>query len=169
MASGAPASPYSRIQTAPSPALTGTSLTVESHDGIRFLPVPLPFTLLAWPQSLIPDETNSEELLVTGINEDVFEIVRSPSPLVLEAGMQVAAISWYRLYDIGEHVVLDNEAEGAQLPTSLAVQTPGGEVDTQSNLGTAGTVTASEAGLHRFRWTSALGSTLRRGGFFIRF
>lgn len=66
---------YSTVATAPSPALSGTSLIVATGDGAKF-PAP-PFNLVVWPVSVQPSTTNAEILRVTAVATDTFTIVRA--------------------------------------------------------------------------------------------
>lgn len=66
---------YSTVATAPSPATSGTSLTVATGDGTKF-PTP-PFNCTAWPASTQPSTANAEEIRVTAVAGDVFTIVRA--------------------------------------------------------------------------------------------
>lgn len=65
---------YSTVLTAPSPADTGTSLTVQSGEGALF-PTP-PFNVTVWPAGTIPLSSNAEIVRVTAIVGDVFTISR---------------------------------------------------------------------------------------------
>jgi hypothetical protein len=65
----------STVATAPSPALTGTSLTVAAGQAVRF-PV-APFNCTVWPTGVDPTFTNAEIVRVTAIAGDVFTIVRA--------------------------------------------------------------------------------------------
>lgn len=65
---------YSTVATAPSPADTGTSLTVASGQGSRFPAVP--FNATIWPQGAIATPTNAEIVRVTNVAGDVLTITR---------------------------------------------------------------------------------------------
>jgi hypothetical protein len=66
---------YSTILTAPSPATTGTSLTVGDGQGALFPPVP--FNATIWPTAAQPLSTTAEIVQVTAILDDTFTIVRA--------------------------------------------------------------------------------------------
>lgn len=66
------------VQTAPSPALSGTTLTLRPGEGLT-MPTP-PFYGTATPPGQITSLTTSEKLLVTNVNGDTLTIVRGQSP-----------------------------------------------------------------------------------------
>lgn len=66
---------YSTVLTAPSPAISGTSLVVQSGDGAKF-PTP-PFNATIWPTGARPIASNSEVVRVTGVSTDTLTIVRA--------------------------------------------------------------------------------------------
>lgn len=63
------------VATAPSPAISGTSLVVASGQGTR-LPTP-PFNATVWAHGEIPDPTNAEIVRVTAISTDTLTITRA--------------------------------------------------------------------------------------------
>lgn len=65
----------SLVALAPSPATSGTSLTVTSGDGARFPAAP--FQAVVWPLGAVPDPTNAEIVRVSAINGDVLTITRA--------------------------------------------------------------------------------------------
>lgn len=65
----------STVATAPSPATSGTSLTVASGHGSRFPATP--FSVTAHPANEMPTLDNSEKLTVTNKSGDVFTITRA--------------------------------------------------------------------------------------------
>ena len=69
----------STVATAPSPASSGTSLTVTTGHGSRFSATGtgLAFNCLVWPANQLPDPSNSEVVRVTTRAGDVFTIVRA--------------------------------------------------------------------------------------------
>ncbi len=66
---------YSTVATAPSPASSGTSLTVASGGGALF-PAP-PFNAVVWPTGEQPLSTNAEIVRVTAISTDTLTITRT--------------------------------------------------------------------------------------------
>lgn len=66
---------YSTVAVAPSPANSGTSLTVQTGDGAKFPAVP--FNATVWPQGAFPVSTNAEIVRVTNITGDVLTITRT--------------------------------------------------------------------------------------------
>lgn len=65
----------SAVASAPSPASSGTSLTVTAGHGTRFPAVP--FNATIWPATAAPDPTNAEVVRVTDVTGDVLTIVRT--------------------------------------------------------------------------------------------
>jgi hypothetical protein len=83
---------YSLVATAPSPAASGTSLTVTAGQGTRFPAVP--FNATVWAVSEIPVPTNAEIVRVTNIAGDVLTITRAQegtSARTIIVGDQIAA------------------------------------------------------------------------------
>lgn len=84
---------YSTVATAPSPALSGTSLVVFAGDGTKFPAVA--FNAVVWPAGVLPLTTNAEIVRVTVIATDTFTITRaSEGPTgarTILAGDQIAA------------------------------------------------------------------------------
>lgn len=83
---------YSTILTAPDPATSGTSLTVQSDHG-RLFPHP-PFSATIWPTGAQPLTTNAEIVLVTDISDDIFTIERTQegtAARTVVVGDQIAA------------------------------------------------------------------------------
>jgi len=82
---------YSTIATAPSPATTGTSFTLQAGGGALF-PAP-PFSATCWPVGELPLVSNAEIVRVTAVSTDTFTIVRAQEGTTaqsLAAGYQVA-------------------------------------------------------------------------------
>lgn len=65
----------STVATAPSPATSGTSLTVASGNGVLFPAVP--FNATVWPVSAFPSAANAEIVRVTVVSGDVLTITRA--------------------------------------------------------------------------------------------
>lgn len=63
------------VLTAPSPATSGLSLTLNSGEGARFPTAP--FYVIAHPNNTIPTVSTAEKLLVTAVSTDTFTIVRA--------------------------------------------------------------------------------------------
>src|SRR5258705_13883706 len=66
---------YSTVAVAPSPAASGTSLTVAAGEGANFPSTP--FNATVCPSGTLPLKTNAEVVRVTGIAGDVFTITRA--------------------------------------------------------------------------------------------
>lgn len=79
------------VVTAPSPAISGTSLTLQVGEGARMPAVP--FSATAHPMSEMPTLDNAEKLLVTNITGDTLTIVRAQGETTakpIEAGWRVS-------------------------------------------------------------------------------
>ena len=84
--------PYSLVATAPSPAISGTSLIVTAGQGALFPAVP--FNATIWPVGVLPISTNAEIVRVTEISTDTLTITRaqeSSSARTVIVGDQIAA------------------------------------------------------------------------------
>jgi hypothetical protein len=66
---------YSTVAVAPSPANSGTSLTVQTGDGALFPTTP--FNATVWPAGVSPRSTNAEIVRVTDVTGDVFTFTRA--------------------------------------------------------------------------------------------
>jgi hypothetical protein len=78
----------SRVVTAPSPATSGTSMTITTGDGAK-LP-PTPFYALVWDTAATPVAPFTEIVHVTGVSGDVLTIVRAGSPRTIIVGDSLA-------------------------------------------------------------------------------
>jgi hypothetical protein len=63
------------VLTAPSPATTGTTLTLNSGQGSRFPAAP--FYATAFPIAALPSTTNAEIIYVTAVSTDTFTFTRA--------------------------------------------------------------------------------------------
>lgn len=82
---------YSTVDVVPSPADSGTSLTVASGEGSR-LPTP-PFNATVWPVNTIPTPLNAEIIRVTNITGDVLTIIRAQEGTSARTILQSDAIA----------------------------------------------------------------------------
>lgn len=101
---------YSLVATAPSPAISGTSLVVTADQGALF-PTP-PFNVTLWPTAAQPLSSNAEIVTVTGIATDTLTIVRArenTTARTIIVGDQIAATITAKTL---------NEAEGSLLPAA---------------------------------------------------
>ncbi len=83
---------YSNVLVAPSPAASGTSLTVQDGTG-RLFPTP-PFNATVWPTGAQPISTNAEIIRVTSLIDGVMTIERAQegtSARSIIVGDQIAA------------------------------------------------------------------------------
>jgi len=82
---------YSTVATAPSPATTGTSLTLQSGTGALFPAAP--FSATVWPTGVLPLMSNAEIVRVTAVATDTFTITRAQEGTAAQtivAGWQIA-------------------------------------------------------------------------------
>ena len=82
---------YSLVATPPSPATTGTSLTVTSGQGALFPAAPFDATI--WPSGVQPLSTNAEIVRVTAVATDTLTITRAQygtTAQSITAGYQIA-------------------------------------------------------------------------------
>lgn len=82
---------YSTIATTPSPAISGTSLTIAAGNGSIF-PTP-PFNATIWPTSTNPLTSNAEIVRVTALSADTFTITRAQEnsrARTIQVGDQIA-------------------------------------------------------------------------------
>jgi microcystin-dependent protein len=83
---------YTTVATAPSPAISGTSLVVQAATGTVFPTAP--FNATVWPAGAQPLNSNAEIVRVTAVSTDTLTIVRSQessSARTIIAGDQIAA------------------------------------------------------------------------------
>jgi len=103
----------SAVVTAPSPATSGTSLTVNSGDGAKF-PVP-PFNATVWATGTTPITTNAEIVRVTARATDTFTILRaqegSSARTIISTDQIMAAITAKTLTDL-ERAASSTQASG---------------------------------------------------------
>lgn len=76
------------VATAPSPATSGTSLTLQAGEG-ALMPTP-PFYATAHPDNILPTVANSEKILVTAVSTNTLTIVRNQGT----GGAKSIAIGW---------------------------------------------------------------------------
>lgn len=91
---------YSTILTAPSPAVSGLSLVVQSGDGAKFSVDS--FRAIVWPIGVQPTTANAEIVTVSSISGDTFTIVRTQegtSARTIVVGDQIAAVPTAASYD----------------------------------------------------------------------
>lgn len=82
---------YSTVATAPSPAISGLTLVVQSGHGTRFPATP--FSVVVWPAQTLPLSTNAEILRVSGVAGDTLTFTRqdeSSAARTIIAGDQVS-------------------------------------------------------------------------------
>jgi hypothetical protein len=120
--------PYSRVLTAPSPATSGTTLTVAEDDGAKF-PTP-PFVSIVWPVQFNPTPANSEELEVSKVEGDVFTFERGANPIAIETGMMLGVLSTVPAIKLGETIRLEISYTDPETPYTLRLQRPDGTVAT---------------------------------------
>ncbi len=133
---------YSTVATAPSPATSGTSLTVATGDGALF-PAPSTdgaFNLTVWPTGVSPLSSNSEIVRCTARSGDVLTITRTQegtSARTIVVGDQIALT-------ITKKVITDIETTSPD-PTVILVPPPTG-VSATDNANIAAAISACPAG-----------------------
>jgi hypothetical protein len=91
---------YSTVAVAPSPATSGTGLSVAAGDGALFPAAP--FNVTVWPSGAQPTAANAEIVRVTAVAADAFTIARAregTSARTITVGDQVAATVTARTFD----------------------------------------------------------------------
>lgn len=154
--------PISRILIAPDPALSGAALQVYPDDGPKYPGTP--FTALIWYEGYVPNSVNSEEVTVTSVDGDVLTVLRSMSPIELQAGMMIAATDVVPIYEIGEDVTVSHDFSSHDPPYILVLHSPSGEVGAfgsatgvidDGNGFAAFNFDLSRGGIWHYRWESA--------------
>lgn len=116
---------YSTIATAPSPATSGTSITVYAGQGALFPTAP--FNLTIWPTAANPLASNAEIVRVTAVSTDTLTIVRAQegtSARTVIVGDQCAAcVTAKTLTDVEYATATQAEAEAGS-GTSVLNWTP---------------------------------------------
>jgi hypothetical protein len=105
---------YSTVAVAPSPPISGASLTVVTGEGARF-PAP-PFNATVWPVGALALPSNAEVVRVTARTSDTLTLLRaqeSSSARAIGVGDQIAAT-------ITTKVITDIESAFPALPLALA-------------------------------------------------
>lgn len=108
------------VATAPSPATTGTSLTLDSGEGARF-PQPSTdgnFYVTAMPPAENPHIGNSEILQVTARSTDTLTIVRGQG----DTTAKTIEEGWVILQSIYKENILDEDDMASNSDTALATQ-----------------------------------------------
>lgn len=128
----------SKVRVAPSPASSGTTISVDDDTFDRF-PDP-PFDALVWEPNEIPDlGRNAEEVVVTVMDEDDWTITRAAAALraSIEVDWEIAALRERTSYARDEVVALSHAFTGANPPYSIHTRAPDG---------VAGSAVATNAG-----------------------
>lgn len=102
---------YSVVVTPPSPAISGTSLSVASGQGALFPATP--FNCTVWPAGVQPLAANAEIVRVTNILTDTFTIVRaqeSSSAISIAAGFQIANTETVKVFTDIQNMTIDQWA-----------------------------------------------------------
>src|SRR3954470_948419 len=104
--------PYSLTATAPSPAVSGTSIAVTVAQGSRFPAAP--FNATIWPIGELPIPSNAEIVRVTNITTDALTITRAEegsSARAILVGDQIAAtITAKTLTDVEDAISVVSQA-----------------------------------------------------------
>lgn len=129
---------YSTVLTAPAPALTGTSLTVQAGQGALFPAAP--FNCTVWPADVQPLASNAEIVRVTVVVGDVLTITRAQegtAAVAIAAGYQIANTASVKVF-----TDLEAAIAAAGTVTSVDMSVPGGFLAVSGNpIVNAGTLT----------------------------
>ena len=117
------------VETAPSPATSGTTLVLQTGQG-EDMPTTLPFKLIAYPPNLLPVKSVLEELLVTARTDDTLTIERAQG----ETTAKTIEAGWF----VVNPITTDDIFNGSL----VANEVPGGTVD-----GTNATFTIASSGV----------------------
>lgn len=165
--------PISRLVNNPGEA--GTVLQVLPDTGDRY-PV-APFTGLVFTTQTIPTlGTDSEEVTILTVTNDVLTCERSDDPIALTADMQLAALYTTTVYGRDESVTLSKEFPDTDTGVALHLRTPGGAVSTPALVESAASggsiytrsFSADESGQWYYRFVSDQ-RTFAEDDFFVRF
>jgi hypothetical protein len=117
----------SNVATAPSPAISGTSLVVTAGHGTRFPAAP--FNATIWPAAVQPDPSNAEVVRVTAISTDTLTITRAQegsSAITVSVGDQIAATITDKVLKDAERVYRETRSSN----TVLGLADSGKVIDT---------------------------------------
>ncbi len=132
---------YSTVATAPSPALSGTSLVVAAGQGALF-PV-APFNLTVWPAGAQPLSSNAEIVRVTARTSDTLTITRAQegtTARTIVVGDQVANTITVKVLTDVEQMPVGGILAGTLPNPSFAASSVMGTGDAQQiSVATAGT------------------------------
>lgn len=165
--------PITRVATAPSPAASGTSLTVTTDTGV--LMPPIPFLALVWPEGEIPQVgANAEYVQVTAVSGDEMTVARSASPVEIEAGYMFASVVRVPNYERGTPITLTAHFGEDDPPYQVHVCDPVGgtaiyaaeENDGSGNV--TKTLTPTKSGTWAYRWEGGSGM-LEDQEFFVNY
>lgn len=113
------------VKTAPSPATTGTSLTLETNEGARFPTTTTEsFYVTLMPADENPNSDNSEVVEVTDRTGDVLTIVREQRGTTA----QNVSVGWIVL-----NSVYKEDLENLPGSNSIYVETPTGDIDGEND------------------------------------
>lgn len=143
---------YSTVATAPTPATSGTSLTVATGDGAKFPTAP--FNATVWPAAVQPLSSNAEIVRVTSVVGDVLTITRaqeSTTAVSIAVGYQIAATITKKTFDDIEAAIAGGGLTNIKLSAGTLSTLRSDITFANSNgvtfgLNTNGVITASAAG-----------------------
>lgn len=129
---------YSTVATAPSPALSGTSLVVAAGEGALFPAVP--FNMTIWPVDEAPLSTNAEIVRVTNISTDTLTITRAQegtAARTVVVGDQVANTITVKVLtdietDLANHLSDTSDAHDASAISVVSTTLSGTGADVQA-------------------------------------
>lgn len=135
----------SQVAIAPSPSISGTSLTVTTGDGLAVF-TPGTYELTAWPPGVNPMKANAEIVLGTlPSSSDTFTIVRAQGDTTAKA----IAVGWQIAADATAKVFTDIETSITEIGASIP--------DIEAAIG------AVALGSAKIQWVSNLGNDSNSG------
>ena len=165
--------PSTKVVTAPSPALTGTSLVVEEGWGDVFPDAP--FVALVWTNGELPDlGVNAEQPTVTAKDADTFTITRGSLPFAIAAAHRIALLRKQTVFGLGDVVTLSDTHSGTA-PYTIHLRDPDGYHFERTAgaapafSGSAGADALTKQGQYAYAFSDVNGRRTADQDFFIRF
>lgn len=109
-----------QISSAPSPAISGTSLTVKTGQGALFPAAP--FNCTVWPPNVAPLQSNAEIVRVTAVVGDILTITRAQEGTTAKS----IAVNWQISNSISVKVITDLETAVNSVVQNISAGTQSG-------------------------------------------
>jgi hypothetical protein len=171
--------PISRVNTAPVPGDSGTTLSVTVEDG-DFLPN-APFDALVWPVQQLPViGVNACYLHVTAVDGDEFTFIRETPTISIQSGLMFASVSTVPVHSLGDTFDVQPLGAFGDPDYSLHLTTPQGATEIIDCGGTAlvtfepdgsglATWHAEESGTYYYAFEDNAGLRTPDESFFVRY